>query len=225
VDSDGDSTTLKDGCIISLDRRPKTLRIGPKQHFAIIIGNYLWTVRDKVIEIVCPFEDAVFLKTRIDIPSTVGAVTSIVGQSSQMTPIDSLQPISDVLRRRAFTGHVDGKILEWDADLHTRRRVIDMGSYRISGLVAPSDRMLWVAFGTGKISALDVSYSDGDSILPFDVTVVKEWQAETSDPMVDMVLDPDSMIHCGELHVATISKNGSLQLWDALIPTDFSGAL
>ena len=187
-----------------------------------MVDGCLWTVREKVIEIVAPYDDVACQKTRIEIPGYVGSVSCIVGQSLQLCPLNSKCTASAVSFWRVFTGHVDGKIVEWDAGAFTKRRIIDMGSYRIVSLVSVTDRLLWIAFGTGKIDVLDLgNFEDHSS--SSSVITVKSWQVHEGESLEAVSLDADSIIHCGELHVGTMTKTGLLHLWDAILPHDFLG--
>ena len=223
------------GHIVSLEGRPRSMRLAAKQVAALFVGNQLWVARERSIELVCPFDDGA-QKMRIECPSGLGAITCLgctsttaqeppvlgLGQKSAQTPVQ--------LGMRAYSGHIDGKVVEWDPITLTKRRVFDVGSYRVASLMGISDRLLWVGFGTGKITVLDVGeytaavQPTSSSLEHQDlgrVVALKEWQADTNDSIECLYLDPDSLVHVGQLIVASASKGGRIHLWDALMPKDF----
>ena len=212
--------------MISLEGRPKTFRIAAKQAFAIVVGAHLWSARDKLIEVVSPMEEANMHKKRIDIPGNYAAITCLTccespipAVYSHASPTTFPFSLHDSARYRVFTGHMDGKILEWDSVDFSKKRVIDLGSYRIASLVAANDRHLWSGIGTGKISIMDVGAIG--SAEP--IAVLKEWQAETNDSIEFFALERDSMVHTGEQLLVTCSKGGHVQLWNATLEDDFIG--
>lgn len=58
--------------IVSLDARPKTFRVGSKQLCAVVVGSFLWTGRDRSLEVLSPLDEASLYKKRIDIPGWWG---------------------------------------------------------------------------------------------------------------------------------------------------------
>lgn len=61
--------------IISLEGRPKTLRIATKQTFAIVVGAQLWSARERIIEVAAPMESASTFKRRVEVPGNYAAIS------------------------------------------------------------------------------------------------------------------------------------------------------
>ncbi len=272
------------GPIISLEGRPRTLRVGCKQTFAMVVGTYLWTGRERVLEIYRPSTDSgtVHIK-RIEIPANFGSLTcmtslggraqtpSVLFQSSYPSPFaDPDMFVCNEEPWHIYTGHLDGKVVEWDGRSFARQRVFDMGAYRISALCGVGDNHLWIGFGTGKIVVLDCMASTSHPIFspatsntpsgtssvmlsvgkpdgghatttsPWSsqvtltsstnpalhaVTALKEWLAESGEAIEDLILDPDCLVHCGHILVASFTKSGRIQIWNGLFPRDFIGTI
>lgn len=209
--------------IVSIEDKPKTIRMASKQLYFCYLNGTLWTSRDKTIEVVDPCDEDSFFKKHIEVPQTFGAITALASISSKSC-IPSITPVNHTVanesRSFVYSGHMDGKILEWDASTFTNTRVIDTGSYRISSLLGLSDRWLWVAIGTGRISVLDIPYGiDSSNVEP--PVVIKSWQAEVDDSVETLSLDPESVLNSGQLVVVSASKQGKVRIFDSLFPRDF----
>lgn len=211
------------GKIVSLEGKPRTIRIGSKLNCATIVEAQLWTCRGRYIEITFPFESGGSTR-RIEVPQNLGLITCITSNSFAESPVwifdYNKYKEESVGGSRIYTGHIDGKVVEWDAKSRTRKRIFDTGSYRISAIQGVSGRILWIGFGTGKMIVIDVGdvTSNGHE---GDPVSLKEWHAERNEAISLLAIDPDSILHVGQLIIASMSKNGNVRLWDALVPNDF----
>jgi hypothetical protein len=251
------------GYVVSfIGRHPKTVRVGAKQTLALVVHGQLWTAGGSAstntggggsggnsasgdvrsIEISAPLEATVF-KKRLEIPVNVGHITSLACCSSCSMPGPLGLPVAVNRDATAFvySGHMDGKVIEWNAATYSCRRVIDLGSYRVSSLLGIGDRHLWVGFGTGKVTVLDLGGGGETALIPDDadaaaaaansecpsataaVQVLKEFMCEHNEPIDALVFGESSLLHDGQLIVGSVSKSGHVQLLDGLLTTDFIG--
>lgn len=97
------------------------------------------------------------------------------------------------------------------------RRLIDLGSYRISSLAVVMDQWLWVGFGTGKVAVFSVTAPN------VALTPIKEWQAEEKESVDNLFVFQKNLAATGKLMVGSCCKNGAMHLWDAWMLSDFFG--
>ncbi|KAI3651147.1 hypothetical protein MP228_004628 [Amoeboaphelidium protococcarum] len=240
--SQSSAKTIHIGKIISLEGRPKTIRIAPKQVGVCIVQSQnsdslqfqtqLWTIKDRSIEIV-PLSTANAhqfsrdsMSRRVDVPQTVGALTCISSPQQTYQLLHSSSSVQHTMLSRVYTGHIDGKILEWSTSNSEQQqqaaiRLIDMGSYRISALLNTIDGHLWVGTGTGRCSILDLSTTTQQDSGQFSVTCLKDWIASHGHAVESFEVDFDSLIRGDSLLVSSCSKDGHVQFYDGLLSQDY----
>eukprot|EP00158_Paraphelidium_tribonemae_P007024 Partr_v1_DN28077_c0_g1_i1_m57693 putative Synaptojanin len=220
-------SSLYIGHVVSLDGRPRTLRVDAGiVAVCVVRGGEVWCALDRAIEIVCPRVGVQSLvKDRLAVPGSLGAILCLAAVFQSMSLPSLSSSSSAVSCDYVYSGHADGKILEWDVESMSRKRLFDAGSYRVMSMAALSPELLLICTGTGKVIVMDIMpSSSGNSSETSDaVPVVKEWIAERKDGIDHLYVDVDSLIHSGELVVVGCSsKSGRVHVWDALFPDDFS---
>ncbi|TPX41059.1 hypothetical protein SeMB42_g05285 [Synchytrium endobioticum] len=194
------------GVISLITSKPYLLRISSRQQVAHLTNNgMLWTASGKMVESYNPnyeSSNAPF-QQRFDAGPHVGGVTGITSTS---------------LPQYVFSSHDDGKVIIWDnlPERTGRLRIVNLGMYRTTSLSGVGDRYLWVGYSTGKIAVYDF----GDSAVTSDWRVLKEWCAYHHVSVVDFVVDDNTNLESGKLHVASMSEAGSMKMWDGLLAKD-----
>ena len=105
--------------------------------------------------------------------------------------------------------------MEWDGSTYERRRIFQCGIYRVTALFMALPNILWAGFSTGKINILDLA--------PENAAVIKDFQAFTNSSVTDFVLDQKGVFLTGQYHVHSLSEQGEIRIWDALLLQDWIG--
>ncbi|KAI8905732.1 Endonuclease/exonuclease/phosphatase [Powellomyces hirtus] len=188
---------------VTLQQRPRAVRVGVKQNVAFVVNCYLWSAAGKVIEVYRPVEEgAPCIQQRFDLTITVG-IGNVAGFASTRK--------GDTV----FSGHDDGKILVWDATTLAKKRIVNAGMYPVTALLGLGDKYLWAGHSTGKIHIYDVEHIDGDW------SALKEFQAYHSASVDELVMDERSVFLSGRLQVASLSHNGQIRIWDGFLSRDW----
>ncbi|KAI9103199.1 Endonuclease/exonuclease/phosphatase [Phlyctochytrium arcticum] len=186
---------------VSLQQRPRGVRVSGKQTVAFAANDRLWTAAGKVIEVYHPMGDmSSCFQQRFEISMTAGQVTCFAATRDGTI---------------VFSGHDDGKITVWDAVHLVKKRVITAGMYRVTSLLGVGSEYLWAGFSTGKIYIYDVRKIDGGW------TAVKEFSAYHSNSVDEMLIDDRSVFLSGYLHIASLSENGQVRIWDGFMLRDW----
>ncbi|CAG8457853.1 8822_t:CDS:2 [Funneliformis mosseae] len=183
-----------DSGVVSLNSKPKTVKVLSKPNCAIVVGHHLWLSYGKSIVIHNPLDDTHVAK--IEVGPEVGNIRC-------MTQTDNSSLV--------YTGHDDGTIGVHDAQTHKTESTFTVSTYCINSLLGVGN-YLWVGFKTGMIYIYDVQHS------PW--VVIKHWQAHKA-PIIDMQLDNAGLWRVERLQVASLSDEGQIIVWDGLMHDDW----
>lgn len=190
---------------VSLLGRPKGLRVSPRLSVAYLYDDHLWLGAGKHLEVYNLAPDALtVLQKKLELPSSnFGNVTCITSIR---------QKLSSVL---VYTGHDDGKLIEWDPTLFEKKRIFQLGVYRITSLFGLDMTALWVGFLTGKLAIYDLNVEES--------SLVKEFQAHSGSGVATLTHDQKSAFQLGRSHLLSASETGEIRVWDALLAEDWIG--
>jgi WD40 repeat protein len=215
--------------VLNLNARPRGLRVNPKLSVGRIHGDHLWLGSNRNLEVynLAPEAPIVLLK-KLDWGTHIGNVSTLTsGQSHDSLHFytghegeeESLSLMFyDMKLQKLKTSGVDGKILEWDGSTYERKRIFQTGIYRVTSLFTCLPHILWAGFSTGKINILDLSHPDNPLVL-------KDFQAHVNTGVMDFVLDQKSVFLGGQYWVLSLSEQGEIRVWDALLLQDWIGNL
>lgn len=182
--------------IVDLKGKSKSLRIQPRQLFAIVVENRLWTAALKSIDIYDLSADSQsFSCKKIEIGMGIGAITGI-------TFLDR--------RQEVITSHECGKVTVYNAQTYERMYYVQLSSYKILSILAVGEAMVWVGFGTGKIIIYRINEkANWRAILDF--------PAYVNSGVVTLELDDTSLINTGNLTIMSLSDGGTVKFWNGLL--------
>jgi hypothetical protein len=179
---------------ISLNSRPRSLRIQSKILFASIVDqDTIWTCQLKIIEVYSLNENVPnLLLKKLEVNFGISNITCI-----------SFVPMN----REVITGHECGKITVYSADSFDKIRVIQPSSYKILSILGVKD-IVWVGYQTGKINIFKVDKT-GLWIL------ILDFLAYPNNGVSQLVMDDTTFTGSSiNTSVMSLSENGHVRIWD-----------
>jgi len=186
---------------LGLNGRPRGLRVNLKLNVAHIADDYLWMASGRTVEIynLTPHAPSVLLK-KLDLGSTIGNVARFACNRLQDNII-------------MYSGHDDGKVVEWNSVSFEKIRIIQTGIYRVSSLFSVYPRFVWVGYTTGKISVFD--FGKDSPIL------IKEFTAHSNSAVEELSLNEQTVLSEYRYSIASMSDLGEIRWWDGWLRQDW----
>lgn len=192
------------GTTLSLNNRPRSLRVGSRQERSAVAKGRLWLASGRSVEVYNPSNATTLFQQRMDLCGVAGNVTSF------SVSLDE---------RIVMTGHDDGRIVVWNGETCTRDRVVCVSIYKITALLVLPNAHVWVGYSTGKIQVLDTT--------PSSWVTLKDFVGHANSGGVsDIVLDDKSLLMADKMTVSTFSaESGKIRVWDGFLAADGIDAL
>ena len=188
--------------IVDLRGKSKSMRIQPRQLFAIVANNLLWTTSLKSIDIYNLNDDAdSFQLMKLEVGMGIGSITGI-------TFLDR--------REEMITAHDCGKVTVYNSITFEKKYCVQLTSYKIQSILAVGESMVWVGFGTGKIIIYRLNEKGN-------WRAILDFQAYVNSGVVSLDLDDTSLLTAGNLTIMSVSDGGIVKFWNGLLTDYYKG--
>ena len=188
--------------MVDLRGKPRSLRIQPRQLFAVPVNNYLWTASLKSVDVYDLEEDSqCFSVKKLDVAMGIGSITG-------MTFLDR--------REEIITAHECGKVTIYNSLTMEKKYCVQLNSYKIQSILAVGESMVWVGFGTGKIVVYRINEKGG-------WRAILDFPAYVNSGVVSLDLDDTSLLSVGNLTIMSVSDGGIVKFWNGLLTDYYKG--